>query len=213
MWNTRSSDHFSTVAEYSIVRDIVRARTGRQWCLFIDRDGVINRQVVGDYVRSWADFEWLPGAATAVGELLQWAPYVVIATNQQGISKGLMSVDDVADIHRHIQMATSRNSLEINAFQVCPHLESDHCPCRKPQPGLLLEWLDHHPDVDPALSVMVGDGASDIALARNVATLTGGCIGVHIGPPADSVVGAAAISFNSLREFTSAVISVAEELR
>lgn len=212
MSNTRSSDHCSTAADYSTVRDIVRDRTGRRWCLFIDRDGVINRQIVGDYVRSWADFEWLPGAVTAVSALLEWAPYVVIATNQQGISKGLMTADDVAEIHRHIRAETVRNSLEINGFQVCPHLESDHCSCRKPCPGLLLDWLDHHPEVDPALSVMIGDGASDLALAQNVAALTGGCVGVHIGPR-QGLDSAADVSFNSLQEFTSAVISAMKELR
>ncbi len=208
----RSSDHCSTAADYSTVRDIVRGRAGRRWCLFIDRDGVINRQIIGDYVRSWDDFEWLPGAATAVSALLEWAPYVVVATNQQGIGKGLMTTDDVAEIHRHIRAATARKTLEITDFQVCPHLESDCCSCRKPSPGLLLDWLDQHPDVDPTLSVMIGDGAGDLLLAQNVAALTGACTSVHIGPPGD-LNSAADISFNSLREFTYAVISALKELR
>lgn len=211
MSNTRSSDHCSTAAD-SAVRDLVRERAGRRWCLFIDRDGVINRQIIGDYVRSWDDFEWLPGAATAVGTLLEWAPYVVIATNQQGIGKGLMTAEDVAEIHRRIRAATVRNHLEINGFQVCPHLESDRCSCRKPSPRLLLDWLDQHPDADPTLSVMVGDSTSDLLLAQNVAALTGGCTSVHIGPPGD-VNSGADISFNSLQEFTYAVISAHKELR
>jgi len=211
MLNTHFSDNCSTAADYSPVRDIVRNRVGRQWCLFIDRDGVINRQIEGDYVRSWADFEWLPGAATAIGALLEWAPYVVVATNQQGISKGLMTAEDVDTIHEHVRAETGRNGLEINTFQVCPHLEDTHCCCRKPRPGLLLDWLARHPEVDPALSVMVGDSGSDLELAHNVAAVTGGCVGVHVGDrgPSSNID----VSFNSLQEFTTAVILAQEELR
>lgn len=180
--------------------------------MFIDRDGVINRQIVGGYVRSWGDFEWLPGAVPALSALLGWAPYVVVATNQQGIGKGLMSSDDVSEIHRRIRAQTVRNGLAINAFQVCPHLESDHCSCRKPSPGLLLDWLRHRPEVDPALSVMVGDSASDLELAHNLAAVTGGCASVHIGLLED-LDDAADGSFNSLQEFTFAVISAMEKLR
>lgn len=46
---------------YAAIRKMVAERAGHQWCLFLDRDGVINRQVVGDYVRNWRQFEWLPG--------------------------------------------------------------------------------------------------------------------------------------------------------
>ncbi|MUL47833.1 HAD family hydrolase [Mycobacterium sp. CBMA293] len=212
MSNTHFSDLRSASADYSSVRKIVHDRMGRRWCLFIDRDGVINRQIVGGYVRSWADFEWLPGSVPALSALLDWAPYVVVATNQQGIGKGLMSSDDVSEIHRHVRAETVRNGLEINDFQVCPHLESDHCYCRKPSPGLLLDWLHHHPEVDPALSVMVGDSASDLELARNLAAVTGGCVGVHIGP-SEGLDEVADESFNSLQEFTSAVISAMKELR
>ncbi|TXH27885.1 MAG: HAD family hydrolase [Mycobacterium sp.] len=208
----RSSAHLNTAADYAAVREIVLERVGQQWCLFIDRDGVINRQKVGDYVRNWTEFEWLPGAVSAIGTLLEWAPYVVVATNQQGISKGRMTADDVAAIHRQVRAVTKRDMLEINAFQVCPHLHSDHCPCRKPNPGLLLDWLGHHPSVDPALSVMVGDSQSDLELAQNVAAITGGCASVYIGPPGvpDRIVD---VSFNSLQEFTFAVISAQGELR
>lgn len=211
MSNIHFSGPCSTAADYSSVRDIVRDRIGRQWCLFIDRDGVINRQIVGDYVRSWADFEWLPGAASAISTLLEWAPYVVVATNQQGISKGLMAAEEVAAIHRRIRAETRRNGLEINAFQVCPHLEDTRCCCRKPSPGLLLDWLGRHPEVDPALSMMIGDSRGDLELAQNVAAMTGGCIGVHIGETRvpDSGID---VSFNSLHEFTLAVILAQEEL-
>lgn len=104
MSNTRFSRLANRKADpYAAIRKMVAERAGHQWCLFLDRDGVINRQVVGDYVRNWRQFEWLPGAARALKKLRAWAPYIVVVTNQQGVGAGLMSAVDVMVIHRHLQ--------------------------------------------------------------------------------------------------------------
>lgn len=94
MSNTRFSRLANRKADpYAAIRKMVAERAGHQWCLFLDRDGVINRQVVGDYVRNWRQFEWLPGAARALKKLRAWAPYIVVVTNQQGVGAGLMSAE------------------------------------------------------------------------------------------------------------------------
>ena len=185
------------------VRSVVSERAGREWCLFIDRDGVINRRVVGDYVRNWEQFEWLPRSRLALKMLRGWAPNLVVVTNQQGIGKGLMSADDVDDIHQHIVDELSVEAVKIDAFQVCPHLESDGCACRKPRPGLVLSWLDAHADSEPSLSIMIGDSLSDLELATNVAAATGGCGSIQIGDT--PCAGMAHGSFGSLWEFAVAV--------
>jgi len=193
------------------IRQIVADRVGREWCLFVDRDGVINRQIVDDYVRGWADFEWLPGARDALRKLREWAPHLVVVTNQQGVGKGLMSIGDVTGIHDHIQAELAQDGVAVNGFQVCPHLESRHCSCRKPQPGLVLDWLTDHPSVDPSLSIVVGDSPSDMELAQNVATAVDRCVSIGIGGRA-SVVGFANAAFNSLWDFAVAVGHAREEL-
>jgi histidinol-phosphate phosphatase family protein len=192
-----------TPAHQAAVQQIVAERAGREWCLFLDRDGVINRQVVGDYVRSRQHFEWLPGAALAVKKLREWAPHIVVVTNQQGIGKGLMSADDVALIHQHLQDGLAPDRLAIEAFQVCPHLEAVNCACRKPRPGLVLDWLGEHPASEPHLSIMVGDSLGDLELARNVAAVVGGCASIHIGEAGPKGISDA--SFESLRDFAAAV--------
>lgn len=205
MSNTRSSGPSSRdAARYAAVRRLVVERTGREWCLFLDRDGVVNRQIVGDYVRRWQDFEWLPGAPLALKWLREWAPHMVVVTNQQGIGKGLMTAHDVAGIHHRLQSELAANGGLIDAFQVCPHLESAGCACRKPRPGLVLDWLAQQPDSEPSLSVMVGDSQSDLELAHSVATACGGCASVHIGGRTNW--GAAAdASFGSVWDFAVAV--------
>ena len=187
----------------AVIRELVAARKGRNWCLFLDRDGVINRQIIGDYVRCWQQFEWLPGAAPALRKLRAWAPHLVVVTNQQGIGKGLMSADDVAEIHQNLQSHIADGGSEIDSFKVCPHLESSGCRCRKPQPGLVLDWLRQHPEVNPSLSIVVGDSLVDIQLAEMVATATGGCASVQIGGA--RLKSTADASFDSLWDFAAAL--------
>jgi histidinol-phosphate phosphatase family protein len=193
------------------VRQLVAERADRTWCLFVDRDGVVNRRIVDDYVRSWADFEWMPKAQDALKTLRAWAPHVVVVTNQQGIGKGLMSIDDVAEIHEHVQADLAPAGVTLDGFQVCPHLESLQCSCRKPRPGLVLDWLTKHPTVEPSLSVMVGDSPSDMELAHNVASAVGGCVSIGIGGHA-SDNGFADASFESLWAFAVTVGNAREEL-
>lgn len=140
----------------------------------------------------------MPGAPLALRKLREWAPHLVVVTNQQGIGKGLMSADDVAVIHERLQAELAVDGLAIDAFQVCPHLESVGCACRKPRPGLVLDWLGQHPDSELLLSIMVGDSLGDLELARNV-----GCGSIHIGDA--SLEGIADASFDSLWDFADAV--------
>lgn len=186
------------------VRGLVAERAGRQWCLFLDRDGVINRHIVGDYVRRWSDFEWLPRARPALKELRLWAPHVVVVTNQQGIGKGLMTGGDVATIHSNLEAQLAAGGVIIDAIRVCPHLESARCACRKPQPALALDWLKQHPEIDQSLSIMVGDSPSDLEMANRIAVVTGGCASIRIGV-GTSRSAVADASFSSLWDFALAV--------
>ncbi|MGD9623018.1 MAG: D-glycero-alpha-D-manno-heptose-1,7-bisphosphate 7-phosphatase [Mycolicibacterium sp.] len=211
-----SSTHSSRLSNswgathYPAVRKLVVERVGREWCLFLDRDGVMNRQVVGDYVRTWRDFEWLPRVPLALKMLREWAPRVVVVTNQQGIGKGLMSAGDVEAIHRSLRAELAADNVLIDEFQVCPHLEALGCACRKPKPALVLDWLKQHSDLEPSLSIMVGDSECDLELANNVAAVSGGCSSVQIGRGTDQDAVADA-SFDTLWDFAVAVKQARKE--
>jgi histidinol-phosphate phosphatase family protein len=207
MSNTYSSQISSRYQ--NVLGSLIAERAGNEWCLFLDRDGVINRQIVGDYVRSWRQFQWLPNAATALKTLRDWAPHLVIVTNQQGIGKGLMSVQDVEGIHRKLRTELALEGVTIDAVQVCPHLEAANCHCRKPSPGMVLEWLRKNPENHASLSIVVGDSGRDMELARNVATARGGCASIQIGGA--DLGGIADASFESLWDFAVAVDNVRKE--
>lgn len=191
----------SSPIDGNLVSSLVAERAGRNWCLFLDRDGVINTRVVDDYVRGTDQFEWRPLAQEAIEVLRDWAPNLVVVTNQQGVGKGLMTADTVAEIHQHLQSQLP-SGCDIDAFLVCPHLESDVCSCRKPKPGLVLDWLDRHPETEASLSVIVGDSPSDMQLARNVAAEVDGCTGISVG---NGSLPAGDASFDSLWDFAVAV--------
>jgi D-glycero-D-manno-heptose 1,7-bisphosphate phosphatase len=178
------------------------------WCLFLDRDGVINTRITDGYVRSWTEFHFEPGALAALRTLARWAPRIVIVTNQQGIGKGLMSLTELEDIHGRMRRAITEGGGRIDAVQFCPHLATDDCDCRKPRPGMATQYLAAHPEVDGSASVLVGDTASDIEMGRRLGEITGGCVTVRIDAHADPL---ADLTYPSLSAFAAAVCAHSAE--
>lgn len=133
--------------------------------MFLDRDGVINRRIVGDYVRHWKDFHILDGVLDAVARLNAAGYRTPIVTNQRGIAIGRASAAEVAELHRKLGEAAAAHGARLDEFFVCPHDYADGCPCRKPRPGLLDQAHAAAP-VDWARSYLVGDSDSDIEAGR-----------------------------------------------
>jgi D-glycero-D-manno-heptose 1,7-bisphosphate phosphatase len=140
--------------------------TASRRAAFLDRDGVLNRRAAEhDYVKSVAEFGWLPGAREGVRRLNDEGWLVLVVTNQRGVARGLMSAADVDAIHAHAQRGLADVGAHVDAFYTCPHGDEEGCACRKPQPGLILraarEW-----DVDLARSFLIGDDDRDVEAAR-----------------------------------------------
>lgn len=141
---------------------------GPRPAVFLDRDGVIceNRD---DYVRSWDEFVFIPGAAAAVAELTRAGHPVFVVTNQSAIGRKVVAAAEVDAIHERMRAIIEAEGGRIDEILVCPHAPSDGCGCRKPEPGLLTAAAERH-DIDLAASWMVGDAASDCQAAA-----TAGC--------------------------------------
>jgi len=143
--------------------------------VFLDRDGVINRKAPeGDYVKCWNEFEFLPGAKEAIGKLNQEGLLVVIVSNQRGIGRGVMSEDDLKEIHSRMEDELKEERAEIDGIYYCPHDINDQCHCRKPEPSLLLSAAKEH-DIDLEHSWIIGDREADIEAGKRV-----GCRGILI---------------------------------
>jgi histidinol-phosphate phosphatase family protein len=135
-------------------------------CLFLDRDGVINvKPPEGEYVRTWGEFRLIPAAVDWVRLFNAAGHLVVVVTNQRGVARGLMRLDDVADIHARMTAELARRGARVDDILVCPH-EEGTCDCRKPRPGLVRE-AQRRWDIDLGRSLLVGDSESDQQLAVN----------------------------------------------
>ncbi len=143
--------------------------------VFVDRDGVINRRRQGDYVKNWAEFEFLPGAKEALRLLVEAGYRVVVVTNQRGVARGCLTDRDLAVIHHRMIEETRLTAGPIAAVYYCPH-EIGQCGCRKPEKGLFLEAQQDFNDIDFALSTVIGDSPSDME-----AGLSLGCRTIFIG--------------------------------
>jgi D-glycero-D-manno-heptose 1,7-bisphosphate phosphatase len=132
--------------------------------VFLDRDGVINRNRI-DHVKSWREFEFLPGALDALKRLAALELPVVVVTNQAAIGRGLVDASVVDEIHANMVEAVRRFGGRLDAVLYCPHRPDEGCNCRKPKPGLLLEAA-RLMDLDLSASILVGDAESDLSAAR-----------------------------------------------
>ena len=134
----------------------------RRVALFLDRDGVINRKAPeGDYVRSWADFEFLPGVVEALVELRRAGAELIVVTNQRGVARRMVGSDDLQELHRRMSARLAIAGAPLSGIYVCPH-ERDSCDCRKPRLGLFIEARRDLPWIDFRRSHLVGDSLSDL---------------------------------------------------
>lgn len=142
------------------------------WCLYLDRDGVINKRLPGDYVKSLEEWEWLSGVPEAIAELSGLFKYVFVVTNQQGIGKGIMTHDDLAKVHNHLSDRVDELGGRISAIYYAPELDSPNKVDRKPAIGMALKSRQHFPDVDFSKSIMVGDSGSDMEFGKTAGMKT-----------------------------------------
>ncbi len=140
--------------------------------LFLDRDGTLNVRLVDDYVKRPEEFVFIDGTLEALAILSQRFANVFIVTNQQGIGKGLMSVQDLEDIHRPFLQQVEQAGGRIDKIYFCPNLKSDHSFNRKPSIGMALQARHDYPNINLKHSIMVGDSRSDMLFGRRAGMTT-----------------------------------------
>lgn len=131
--------------------------------ILLDRDGVINRERA-DYVKSWQEFQFLPGVLPALARLATLPIPIVVITNQSAIGRGIIGAAVVTDLHQRLCNVVTQAGGRIDAFFVCPHHPADHCRCRKPEPGLLQEAAQQFA-FSLTEAVFIGDAMTDYAAA------------------------------------------------
>lgn len=138
--------------------------------IFLDRDGVINKEV--GYLDSLDKLMIFPSTFEAVRLINLSGFKAVVVTNQAGVAKGLFTEAFVRETHEYLQAALKQKNAAIDAFYYCPHHPTEGspryrriCDCRKPAPGLFLQAANDM-DIDLSASFMIGDRYRDIEAAH-----------------------------------------------
>jgi histidinol-phosphate phosphatase family protein len=134
--------------------------------LFLDRDGVINKLRPDDYVKSWEEFEFLPHVLEAFARWNKHFKHIIVVSNQRGIGKGIMTTNDLDNIHVRMIEEIKAHDGRIDKIYFCPAL-SDTDVNRKPNIGMALQAKHDFPDIDFNKSMMIGDSDVDIQFAIN----------------------------------------------
>lgn len=144
----------------------------KSWTLFLDRDGVINHRPIGDYVKNWDEFEFLPGVLEAIKKLSGVFGKIIVVTNQQGIGKGLMTVEGLADIHQKMISEIEKYGGKVDAVYFCPNLKGEDENCRKPGTAMAQLAKKDFPEIILEKSIIAGDMESDMLFGRNAGMKT-----------------------------------------
>ena len=141
------------------------------WTLFLDRDGVINHQNMDGYILTWAEFVFYDGVLEAMSIFKALFQHTFIVTNQRGVGKGHMSVDDLNYIHDQMQTSIDVAGGNINKVYFCPDIDASS-QGRKPNTGMALQAKQEFPAIDFTKSIMVGNSLSDMEFGRNIGATT-----------------------------------------
>jgi len=138
---------------------------GKDWTLFLDRDGVINREKEGDYIRKASEFSFLEGALQAFPLLAETFGRIFIVTNQKGVGKGWMTLEDLDGIHTYMVSQLESAGGRLDRIYYCTDTDDEH-PDRKPNPGMGLRARREFPDIDFGRSLMIGNTMGDMRFGK-----------------------------------------------
>ena len=132
--------------------------------VILGRDGILNVYREG-HVTVPQEWQAIPGALEAASRINHAGWHLVVATNQAGIGRGMIDKAAVNAVNAHMNQQLMAQGGRIDAVFFCPHTPEDHCECRKPKPGMLLE-IGRRYGVDLAQVPFASDTLRDLLAAR-----------------------------------------------
>lgn len=145
--------------------------------VFLDRDGVIN-EYPGDleYVKSWEEFRFLPGAIHALKELNRKGYRLFVISNQAGVGRGIYSQEALDLITKNMLEELKKDGIEIAGVYYCTHRKEEDCSCRKPKTGMIelvhQELKKNGLKIDFKESYFIGDTIRDVETGKSAGLKT-----------------------------------------
>ncbi len=134
--------------------------------VFVDRDGVLNEDLIGDYIKHWEEFRFHQGVVEGLRRLNQAGYRIVIISNQAGVGDGVFTEKALLEIHEKMLAELKRQGVRIQASYYCLHGKEAGCECRKPKTGLFRQ-ADQSLVFNKSQTYFVGDKATDIEAGKN----------------------------------------------
>jgi histidinol-phosphate phosphatase family protein len=152
-------------------RNDIRKEIDKSWTLFLDRDGVINDEIIGSYITEWDEFRFCDGALDALRALNEVFGHIVVVTNQRGVGRGIMSFETLKNISNRMTLEVAQAGGRIDKVYACTAVaDTDHN--RKPNTGMAIQAKEDFPQIDFRRSVMVGNSLSDMEFGKRMAMHT-----------------------------------------
>lgn len=127
--------------------------------VFLDRDGTLIIDKI--YLNDPDQIVYLPGVFEALGRLRDAGYQFIMVTNQSGVARGIVSLENLEEIHRRMRVAFAEHGIEFRAIYYAPYAVDSNHPLRKPAPGMLLKGAEEC-EADLKSSWMIGDRLSDV---------------------------------------------------
>jgi D-glycero-D-manno-heptose 1,7-bisphosphate phosphatase len=141
------------------------------WTLFLDRDGVLNHEISGDYVRNIDQLIIYENMQATIAKCHAIFGKIIIVTNQRCVGKGIIDEGELNEIHAYLLQQINTENKGVCKVYFAPNLNDD-APYRKPQIGMALQAQRDYPAIDFTKSVMVGNSPSDIAFGKHAGMKT-----------------------------------------
>lgn len=149
----------------------IQNQIDKSWTLFLDRDGVINEEIVGSYITEWKDFRFCEGAKEALKQAAEIFGTIVVVSNQRGVGKGIMTLDALKDISTNMVNDIVAKGGRVDKVYAATALNDDDHN-RKPNTGMAMQAKEDFPNIDFKRSVMVGNALLDMEFGKRLAMHT-----------------------------------------
>lgn len=152
----------------------------KQKCIFLDRDGTINKK--NGFISKEEEFELEDCALDAIKKINKSGYLAVVITNQPSVARGLCEIEDIERIHKKMSTILGREGVYVDDVRFCPHhpdkgfpeenpLYKIVCDCRKPKTGMIDAAAEKF-NIDLSQSWMIGDTTMDLQTGVNAGMRT-----------------------------------------
>ena len=133
-------------------------------CIFLDRDGTINFDT--GYIKNIDEFKLYSYTIDALRKLSYITKSFCIVSNQSGVSRGIINIDELNKIHDYIKLTFKRHNINLLDILIATdHPDKVTSDRRKPGIGMFIEAKKAY-EIKFKISLMIGDSHTDIEPSR-----------------------------------------------